>query len=385
MTIKKQTINKQKQSTVKQKQTTNKNKQFAALKESLNIDEKLTKAPNKRTRLYNKVKDNIPMIEDYNFQADLLFLPITKLKYRYLLTMVDLATDEIDFQEIKDKEPSTILKAMKTIFKRPYLNEPYASIRTDAGNEFKGIFQKYLHEEGILLKTALTGRHRQTANIENVNKILGGLLSGYMASFELKTGKPYKEWADTKILNTIRVELNKIKKRELPKNPTYSTFEPDALPIYKKNDMVYRLLDEPRNALNEKQIGKFREYDVRYDQVPRMIKRVLYFAGNVSYRYLLEGINQASYAEWELKPTEDEIVEEVAEIKAILDRKYNRKEKKYYYLLWFYEELKKNAGWYERSALVNDIGLPAVEGLDNLYLDLQKEKAIKKKTTTKKK
>ena len=94
-----------------------KQKQFAELKASLNINESLTKGRNKTTKLYNKVKENIPLVEDYNFQADLLFLPFTKEKYRYLLTMVDLATDEIDFEEIKDKEPSTVLKAMKTIFK----------------------------------------------------------------------------------------------------------------------------------------------------------------------------------------------------------------------------------------------------------------------------
>ena len=43
----------------------------------LGINEKLTKAPRKQ-KVFNKVKDNIPKVEDYNFQADLLYLPTAK-------------------------------------------------------------------------------------------------------------------------------------------------------------------------------------------------------------------------------------------------------------------------------------------------------------------
>ena len=50
----------------------------------LGINEKFTKAikqPNK----FNRVKDNVPLKQDYNFMADLLFLPQTDSGYRYLL------------------------------------------------------------------------------------------------------------------------------------------------------------------------------------------------------------------------------------------------------------------------------------------------------------
>lgn len=86
---------------------------------------------------YETVKSIIPDKEDYNFQMDLLDLPTTKEGYKKLLVMVDLATDEIDFEPIKNKESKTVLIAMKKIFERPYLNKPYASIRTDSGGEFK--------------------------------------------------------------------------------------------------------------------------------------------------------------------------------------------------------------------------------------------------------
>ena len=44
-----------------------------------------------------------------------------------------------------------------------------------------------------------------------------------------------------------------------------------------------------------------------------------------------------------------------------------------------HNERKANAFWYERTSLINDIGLTGVEELDNIYKDLKKEKAKKKK------
>jgi len=357
-----------------------KQQKYKDLKSLLKIDETLTKGPNKQTKKYNKVKNNIPLVEDYNFSCDLLFLPLTRQNYRYLLTVVDLATDEIDFEEIKDKEPKTIVDAMKKIFAREHLNMPYASMKSDNGNEFKGVFHKYMIDNKVLHKTSLTGRHISVANIEAVNRLLAKYLNGYMNSKEQETGKVYKEWVD--ILPILRKKLNKIRKRKLPKNPNYKRdFEVKQKPKFKEGDMVHRALDNPRNTLNEKQSGSvFREGDLKFDPVPLKIKSVLYYGANDgnNYRYLLDGINNASFAEWQLKIS-DIIEEPVVEIKAILDRNYNRKEKKYFYKIWMYGETKAKAGFYERSQLVKDIGLNAVKELDSIYEDLKKEQAKKKK------
>ena len=45
------------------------------------------------------------------------------------------------------------------------------TIRVDSGSEFKRDFKKYMKEHNILLRTALPGRHRQLANVENANKV----------------------------------------------------------------------------------------------------------------------------------------------------------------------------------------------------------------------
>jgi hypothetical protein len=299
--------------------------EYQKLIEKLNINEKFTKVITKDIKKFNEVKENLPLIEHYNMACDLLFLPTTKLSYKYLFVIIDLANDEFDMEPIKSKESSVIVSSMKTIFKRKYLDLPYASMTNDDGTEFKGEFHKYLVNNDILHKIALPGRHKSNPNVESLNRQLGRFLNGYMNSQEVQTGKPYKEWTD--IIDTLRKELNKIRVKSLPKNPRTHEYKIlDTLtttPKYKVNDMVYRALDEPRNSLNEKQSGKFREGDNRWDEVPRRITKVLYYSGSVAYRYMLNGIHQASYSEWELMPTPEDVTEDVAEIKAVLDRQYH--------------------------------------------------------------
>ena len=145
----------------------------------LGINEEYTKAVRKEKK-FTHIKDNIPLKTDFNFMADILYLPETKQKYKYLLTMCDLATDEFDFEPMKTQEPSETLSAMQNIFKRQYLKKPYATIATDGGTEFKGVFTKWLFNESIYHKVAEPFRHKQMSSIENLNKQLGRILNGYM-------------------------------------------------------------------------------------------------------------------------------------------------------------------------------------------------------------
>ena len=146
-----------------------------AIIKKLGIDETFSK-PTKKPKKFTTVKQNIPMKEDMNFMADLLFLPETKDKYRYLLTVFDLASNEFDIEPLKNKEPSDVLKAMKEMFTRKFIKKPYGSIATDAGNEFKGVFRKWMYDESIFHKTTMPDRHTQMANVESLNKQLGSYL-----------------------------------------------------------------------------------------------------------------------------------------------------------------------------------------------------------------
>ena len=70
--------------------------------QKLGIDEKYSK-PVKIKKEFSKVKDNIPLIQDYNFMADILELPETNKGFKYLLVVVDLATDEFYIEPMKKR------------------------------------------------------------------------------------------------------------------------------------------------------------------------------------------------------------------------------------------------------------------------------------------
>jgi len=270
----------------------------------LKIDETFTKA-GKKQKVFNKVKNNIPLIEDFNFMADLLLLPETKEGFKYLLVVVDLATDEFDIEPLKNKTPADVLNGIKKMIKRKYIKKPYASIRTDDGNEFKGVFHKWLYDNSILHKVALAGRHKQLGNVEVLNSQLGRLFNGYMNMKEEETKKIYKEWTD--ILNFVRKELNAIRKKELNfdvENYPAFDFKKAGKSKYKIGDLVYEKLDHPQNALGQKQpTANFRVGDYRYSKQPKKIIKIIYMNDEPFYRYMLEGIKNASYSSLELMPS----------------------------------------------------------------------------------
>ena len=241
---------------------------------------------------------------------------------------------------------------MKTIFRRPYLNKPYASMATDAGAEFKGEVGKYLYDQSIFHKVALPGRHTQQGPVESLNRILGRILNNYMNQKERDTGKVYREWDDKKVLQTIRVELNKSRKMKLPKDGI-----PDGVPDlrepskFKEGDIVLRALDKPRDALNKEQgTEKFREGDYRYDPVAKKIDNIFYYPGDVPYRYYLAGIKNISYPESQLLPSTD--TEEKFEVKKIIGKK--KIKGKIYYQVWWKLFPRSQSTWEPRSELIKD-------------------------------
>jgi hypothetical protein len=161
------------------------------LRALLGINDKLTKIHTAPKR-FSKVKDNIPLHEDFNYMADLMFMPTDKFGYKYMLVVVDLASDEFDIQELKSKTPEHILKAFKLIFDRPYLNKPEYSITTDAGSEFQGVFKKWLYDESIFHKITSVGRHKQLGNIDSLIRQLSSLFIGIANEEEKKQTKPLR-------------------------------------------------------------------------------------------------------------------------------------------------------------------------------------------------
>lgn len=270
-----------------------------AILQKLGAYDELT-IPLKKETKFTHVIDNVPLKEDYNFMADLLFLPSDKRGNKYCLSMVDLATNEIDFEPLKNKRPETVLKGMEKIFKRGILKKPYASLATDAGSEFKGVFHKWLYDEDIYHKVGVPERHKQMSTVENLNKQLGILFNAYMNKKEKETGKVNKQW--TEIIDFVRTELNAHRKRDLNKIQQNEEFDFKKKQKFNVGDLVFYKSEIPLNALGKKQTTKnFRVGDYRYYPEPKRIKQVFYYTGDVPHRYQLEGLTNVSYTENELK------------------------------------------------------------------------------------
>lgn len=320
----------------------------------LGLDDTLTKTV-KKEKKFTKVKSNIPLVENLNFMADLLFLPDTLYNKKlcgYCLVVCDLADNSFDIEPIPDKEPSTVLTAIKVMNKRKYINvdKKSASMTTDGGSEFKGIFAKWLYDESIFHKIALPERHTQLANINYLCRQLGKLFNTYMNGIEKKTGKVYRNWSD--IIDQVRDVLNKHRNFVLPKDVT--SYE---MPIFdfnapankfKVGDIVLRKLDSPENVLGHKEYGKFREGDMRWSSIPYKITKVLYYSGPINYRYLLNGIKGASFTEAQLMPSKAEQEEYI--IKGIVDKRVVNK--KLELKIWWKGYLKKDASWEPRNEIM---------------------------------
>ena len=324
--------------------------------EKLNINKTpFTKKP-KKQKVFNKVKSSVPPIANYNFEADLLYLPTTtKDKYKYLLVVVDLANDKFDIEPMKTRTAVACLNAYKEILKRKYIKFPEISIKTDNGGEFKETFNSYIKKHKILHLISYPHRHSQMANVESLNRQLGKLFALYMNQKELETGEEYIDWID--IIDPVRKELNEYREKKLPKYKDwiFPQFDPVKAgnPKYKIGDFVYQKLEVPYNALNNRvNDSKFREGDFRYGVVAKEIVKVLYMPDAPYYRYKLEGLNNVSYSENQLLPSTEKI--KTYEVSKFINTK--KVNKKTFYRVRWRGYNAKNDTWEEDKELIKDLG-----------------------------
>jgi hypothetical protein len=336
-----------------------------ALLQKYSINEDFTKV-RKEPTVYNRFKNNIPLLEDYNFMADLLLLPETEKGYKYLLVVVDIASDEFDIEPLKNKTSEDVLNGFKKIIKRKYLKLPKGSLRTDSGSEFKGVFHKWLLDKEVFHKYSLPNRHKQMANVESLNKQLGRIFNGYMNFKEEQTGEMYKEWTD--ILDEVRTDLNQVRKKKLK-----DYIDPDDYPVfdiqkagkqkYDIGSIVYEKLDWAENALGKKQpTPQFRQGDYRFSKTPKKVEKVVYMNDKPYYRYILSGLPNVSYSEAELMQSKEKT--EKFKVKKIIGSKIEKKKK--FYLVHWKGYLKKDATWELEKTLLED-------GLEEYIKDFKKK------------
>lgn len=334
------------------------------LMKKLSIDETFTTKPKKDK--FDKVKENTFPMKGYNYMSDLMELPMTKQGYKYLLVVVDLWSNDFDIEPLESKSASDCLDAFKQIIKRQYVKLPKASLRTDGGNEFKGSFKAFLNEHNINHRVALPYRHKQLANVESLNSLLGRIFMSYLTNMELELKREYKEWVE--ILPQVRKELNDARKSPPDQNPFNTKPIPYTAeePKYKKGDIVAKKLEVPKNLYGKVEAdSKWRKGDVRFDVNEKLkIVKVLNYPRNI--RYVLNTYPNVSYSENELKPLEHQ--EEYFIVKEIIDKKTVRG--KVMYLVWWKRELKKDSTWEPKDKLLED-------GLDE-YINDYEERARRK-------
>lgn len=314
-----------------------------------------TKAP-KKQKVFNKVKNGVPPIANYNMEADILYLPQTKEGFKYCLVMCDLANNKFDIQPMKNRNTDEAVEAFKKMVKRKYIKAPKISLRTDNGAEFQGKFDKMLKNNEIWHRKVLPYRHKQMANVESLNRQLGNIFNEYMNMKELETGEIYKEWTD--ILEPVRKELNNYREIKLIKLKDWKPklFDPVAVKEqakYKIGDLVHRKLDYPKNALNNNQpTANFRMGDFRWDTLARKVKKVVYMPDAPFYRYVLEGLPNVSYPEIELMPSKEK--QQKYDVEKFLKEKVI-KGNKFYLVKWKNYKVAQ-ATWELGKHLKDDIG-----------------------------
>jgi hypothetical protein len=197
-------------------------------------------------------------------QLDILYFPETTSNYKYILVCIDVGTNHVDAEPMKLRDSNTTLQAYKIILKRKNIKLPIL-IMTDGGNEFKGIFSKYLKEHNIAHQ--ITTRHRQLTPVDRICALLGKYLNQVMLTEEIKTNKVnVNSWK--KYLSTLIKILNK--QKYIKPSINIDDLNPNPLgdgEILKIDDRVRILLEKPIDYITgNKLYGKFRASDIRFSK-----------------------------------------------------------------------------------------------------------------------
>jgi hypothetical protein len=302
----------------------------------------------------------------YNFQdnnahqIDILYMP-TDHGYKYMVVVVDIGSRKTDAEPLKKIDSTEVLNAVLRIYKRGILKEP-EKITIDSGSEFKGEFEKEMGRKGIIMKVALTGRHRQVGIVEKYNGIIARVLFMRMASEEVLTGEPSTEWVED-LPGVIKAMNKKYGRSPLTEKDLLRQFNPDEelkQKIIPLNTWVRIQLDEPKNITGEKLHGKFRATDHRWslekyrvvNYVFDPIEPVLYqlsgqkLSPNQHVAYTRNQLQIVDTTE-EDPPYKDVVrgnkKQELYIIREILDRK--KLKGKTQYLIWWKGFPKSDASW----------------------------------------
>lgn len=137
----------------------NSKRSFKDVIKDIGINEFFTKQDTKQK--YNKFITSVVPEANFNYMSDLIEMPTTSKGYKWILVVLDLATNLFDIEPMKNKTAESTLNAFKQIIKRGILKWPEISVKCDGGKEFSGVFHKYLGDHGTQETTNGPGRRSQ--------------------------------------------------------------------------------------------------------------------------------------------------------------------------------------------------------------------------------
>lgn len=195
---------------------------------------------------YNQSEPN------HTHQVDLLFLPNDR-KYKYALTVIDIASRYKEAEPLKTKQAENVAKAISKIYERSELKFP-TKIMADNGHEFMGSFNTLMKSHDVKIVRSLN--KKKVAFVERFNKTLSEKLFAHQYAEEIKTKVTNREWVDRlpgviESLNSQETRMIGMKPIDAIKKETVKQPEYEAIPEDLSIDDLVRFLYKPGEAEND--------------------------------------------------------------------------------------------------------------------------------------
>jgi len=133
---------------------------------------------------------------NHTHQVDILYLSHDtrgKSKYKYALTVIDIASRYKEAEPLKTKSAEETTAAIQKIYERSPLNFPQR-VMSDKGREFMGKFLSLMKSHDTKVSVSLN--KKSVAFVERFNQTLSKELYAYQYDKEMKTKKTNREWVE---------------------------------------------------------------------------------------------------------------------------------------------------------------------------------------------
>ena len=238
---------------------------------------------------------------------DLIVFPKDSNEFHYLLVAIDACSRNVDFEPIKWKRSDVCLLALRRILARRYITMPYRFAMTDNGKEFKGVFERFLTANNVIVRKERQSRFSQLAIMNNICQTISKHINVRMSNSEIDNPALGSNTNWTKGLGILRTILNTPKYLHAPP-PMPDVFQPVNFKI-KANEEPLNIgenvrikLDYPINPAKQDEMlyGSFRSGDLRFSSEIYTIENIVLNIGQ-PILYRVEGIKNALYLKKQLQ------------------------------------------------------------------------------------